>query len=175
MDKYLFGIDVGGTTVKCGFFCSDGTLIDKWEIETRRKNCGENVLPDIAETIKDKLAENQVTLKAVEGIGIGVPGPVLNDSIVNRCVNLGWGIVDVRQELSDLLEGMPVVVANDANVAALGEQWLGGGKGYKNVVMITLGTGVGGGVIIGGRILAGSHGSAGEIGHFQMNKNETAS
>ena len=103
-----------------------------------------------------------------------MPGPVVQGGIVNKCVNLGWGIVDVRAELSDLLDDIRVEVANDANVAALGEQWKGGGKGHENVVMVTLGTGVGGGIVIGGRILPGVHGAAGEIGHMKVKDGETA-
>ncbi len=174
MKPYAFGIDVGGTTVKCGFFNADGTFVENWEITTRKENNGALILPDIADAIRGKLKEHKVSLKDVEGVGIGVPGPVLDDGIVNGCVNLGWGVFNVAQELSGLLDGIRVAVGNDANVAALGEQWRGGGKGYKNVVMVTLGTGVGGGIIIGGRILPGGHGAAGEIGHMQMRKNETA-
>jgi glucokinase len=174
MKPYAFGIDIGGTTVKCGFFNSDGTFVEKWEIPTRKEDDGAMILPDIAEAIKAKLAEHGVSMDDVEGIGVGVPGPVLDDGVVNGCVNLGWGVFNVAEKLSGLLGGVPVQVGNDANVAALGEQWHGGGKGFKNVVMVTLGTGVGGGIIIGGRILAGSHGAGGEIGHIQMRKNETA-
>lgn len=174
MKPYAFGIDVGGTTVKCGFFNSDGTFVEKWEIPTRREEDGKNILPDIADTIREKLSAHGVSLEDVEGVGIGVPGPVLDDGVVNGCVNLGWGVFNVSAELSGLLGGIRVEAANDANVAALGEQWRGGGKGFKNVVMVTLGTGVGGGVIIGGKILPGAHGAAGEIGHMQMRKNETA-
>lgn len=174
MKPYAFGIDVGGTTVKCGFFNTDGTFVENWEITTRKENNGAQILPDIADAIRGKLKEHGVSLDDVEGVGIGVPGPVLDDGVVNGCVNLGWGVFNVAQELSGLLDGIRVSVGNDANVAALGEQWRGGGKGYKNVVMVTLGTGVGGGIIIGGKILPGGHGAAGEIGHIQMRKNETA-
>ena len=174
MKPYAFGIDVGGTTVKCGFFNTDGTFVENWEITTRKENNGAQILPDIAKTILKKLKEHGISLDEVEGVGIGVPGPVLDDGVVNGCVNLGWGVFNVAQELSGLLDGIRVSVGNDANVAALGEQWRGGGKGYKNVVMVTLGTGVGGGIIIGGKILPGGHGAAGEIGHIQMRKNETA-
>lgn len=174
MKPYAFGIDVGGTTVKCGFFNSDGTFVENWEIVTRKEDGGAHILPDIAAAIREKLAQHNVSLEDVEGVGIGVPGPVLDDGVVNGCVNLGWGVFNVAQELSGLLDGIRVMAGNDANVAALGEQWRGGGKGCKNVVMVTLGTGVGGGIIVGGRILAGGHGAAGEIGHMQMRKNETA-
>ena len=174
MKPYAFGIDIGGTTVKCGFFNSDGTFVEKWEIPTRRENDGALILPDIADAIRAKLAEHNVSMDDVEGIGMGVPGPVLDDGVVNGCVNLGWGVFNVAEKLSGLVDGIRVSVGNDANVAALGEQWRGGGKGFKNVVMVTLGTGVGGGIIIGGKILAGGHGAGGEIGHMQMRKNETA-
>ena len=154
MKPYAFGVDIGGTTIKMGFFDTEGKFLDKWEIKTRTENNGEKVLPDIARSIKKKLKENELTLDDLEGVGIGVPGPVLSDGIVNQCVNLGWGVIDVRKELSSLLDGVFVAVGNDANVAALGEQWNGGGKGHDNVVMVTLGTGVGGGIIIGGKILS---------------------
>ena len=158
MKPYAFGVDIGGTTIKMGFFDTEGKFLDKWEIKTRTENNGEKVLPDIARSIKKKLKENELTLDDLEGVGIGVPGPVLSDGIVNQCVNLGWGVIDVRKELSSLLDGVFVAVGNDANVAALGEQWNGGGKGHDNVVMVTLGTGVGGGIIIGGKILYESQG-----------------
>jgi len=174
MKPYAFGIDIGGTTVKCGFFKNDGTFVEKWEIPTRTENAGGMILPDIADAILGKLREHGVGLGDVEGVGIGVPGPVLDDGVVDGCVNLGWGVFNVAEKLSGLLDGVPVKAANDANVAALGEQWRGGGKGFKNVVMVTLGTGVGGGIIVGGKILGGGHGAAGEIGHMQMRKNETA-
>ena len=173
MKPYAFGIDIGGTTVKCGFFNSDCTFVDKWEIPTRKEDNGSMILPDIADSIKAKLAEHNVSLADVEGIGVGVPGPVLDKGVVNGCVNLGWGVFNVAEKLSDLMGGIYVEAGNDANVAALGEQWLGGGKGHQNVVMVTLGTGVGGGIIIGGKILAGSGGAAGEIGHMQMRDDET--
>lgn len=174
MKPYAFGVDIGGTTVKIGFFSSDGKFIEHWEIPTRTEDNGKNVLPDIAKAIKKKLKEHDLTVEDIEGVGVGVPGPVVEGGIVNKCVNLGWGVLDVRSELSDLLGGVPVKVANDANVAALGEQWNGGGKGHDNVVMVTLGTGVGGGIVIGGKILPGVHGAAGEIGHMKVKDGETA-
>ena len=174
MKPYAFGVDIGGTTVKIGFFSSDGRFIEHWEIPTRKEENGKNVLPDISRAILKKLREYNLTVADLEGVGVGVPGPVVQGGIVNKCVNLGWGIVDVRAKLSDLLEDVHVEVANDANVAALGEQWKGGGKGHENVVMVTLGTGVGGGIVIGGRILPGVHGAAGEIGHMKVKDGETA-
>ena len=173
MAEYAFGIDVGGTTVKCGLFNVKGDLLEKWEIPTRKEDGGKYILGDIADAIKDKCREKGLKKEDILGVGIGVPGPVLEDGIVNNCVNLGWGVVDVKETLSGLLDEIPVAVGNDANVAALGEQWKGGGSGYKNVVLVTLGTGVGGGIIIGGKIIPGSHGAGGEIGDIQVDKNET--
>lgn len=164
MKKYCFGIDVGGTTVKCGLFSANGEVLDKWEIKTITDNNGERVLPDVAESIKNKMLQYKIEKDTVAGIGIGVPGPVKEDGTVERAVNLHWGYKDIVQELESLT-GIPVRAGNDANVAALGEMWQGGGKGCKNLIMVTLGTGVGGGIIINGEIIAGSHGAGGEIGH----------
>ncbi|MDE7299972.1 MAG: ROK family glucokinase [Lachnospiraceae bacterium] len=172
MSKYIFGIDIGGTTVKCGFFTAQGELLEKWEIPTRRENKGENILPDVAGTIRNKLEERGVKKEELAGVGVGIPGPVRSDGTVLKCANLGWGITRANQILEELT-GLPVRVANDANVAALGEMWKGGAKGYEDVVMVTLGTGVGGGVIIGGRVVAGSNGAGGEIGHLIINPDET--
>lgn len=171
MKKYGFGIDVGGTTVKVGFFETSGVLLDKWEIKTNTANGGEAILPDIAKTIEEKLSKEGISKDEVQGIGIGVPGPVLNASVVTRCVNLGWGEIDVAGTLSKIT-GLPVKVGNDANVAALGEMWQGGAKGSSNVVMVTLGTGVGGGIIVDGRIVAGANGAGGEIGHMNVCEDE---
>ena len=171
MKKYGFGIDVGGTTVKVGFFETSGALLDKWEIKTNTANGGEAILPDIAKTIEEKLSKEGISKDEVQGIGIGVPGPVLNASVVTRCVNLGWGEIDVAGTLSKIT-GLPVKVGNDANVAALGEMWQGGAKGSSNVVMVTLGTGVGGGIIVDGRIVAGANGAGGEIGHRNVCEDE---
>lgn len=165
MDKYCFGVDLGGTTVKIGLFSIEGQLQDKWEIPTRTENYGAEILSDIAASIQSRMDTGHLSKEQVTGIGIGVPGPVLNENIVQGCVNLGWGNVRVADELS-ALTGLKVKAANDANVAALGEQWQGGGKGFQNLVMFTLGTGVGGGIIQNGRIISGANGAAGEIGHM---------
>lgn len=171
MKKYGFGVDIGGTTIKMGFFETDGKLLDKWEIKTNTENGGENILSDVAKSIDNKLAQEGISKSEVEGIGVGVPGPVRSDGVVNRCVNLGWGVVDVAADLS-ALTGLSVKTGNDANVAALGEMWQGGAKGCQDVVMVTLGTGVGGGIIIGGKVVAGFNGAGGEIGHITVNKDE---
>lgn len=173
MANYLFGVDVGGTTVKMGLFDKDGNVVEKWEIPTRTENNGEKILPDIADSIKAKMAEKGIAGKDVIGAGVGVPGPVDGNGIVHRAVNLGWGEVDLKKELTVLLDGMRVEGGNDANVAALGEMWKGGGQGHQNLVAVTLGTGVGGGIIINGEILTGAAGAGGEIGHIHVEDNET--
>lgn len=171
MAKYIFGVDIGGTTVKIGLFSIDGELLDKWEITTRTDDGGAYILQDIAESVEAKLEEKSISKDDVSGVGMGVPGPVKEDGTVIKCVNLGWGVFNAAEELSSLL-GLPVKAGNDANMAALGEYWQGGGKGYKNVIMVTLGTGVGGGIIINGKMLAGVNGAGGEIGHMTIDLDE---
>ncbi len=167
MGKYVFGVDVGGTTVKIGLFNKDGNVLEKWEIPTRTEEKGKYVLPDIAEAIQNKITEKQLDRAEVMGIGIGVPGPVDSASICHGAVNLGWDDVNIAKELYELT-GLSSVAANDANVAALGEMWKGGGQGYSSLVAVTLGTGVGGGIVVEGKLLAGYSGSGGEIGHMHV-------
>ncbi len=174
MSAYCFGIDIGGTSVKCGLFLTDGTLVEKWEIPTRTENKGEGILPDIADTIKKKLEERKIAKDEVEGVGFGVPGPVNSKGVVLGAVNLFWGNKEAAKELSELT-GLPAKVGNDANVAALGEAWKGATEGAKNIILATLGTGVGGGIIVDGKILYGAHGAGGEIGHANINHQETES
>ena len=173
MTKYIYGIDIGGTTVKMGLFDEKGDMLEKWEIVTRKENNGENILPDIVKSIKEKNTEKSIETDDILGIGMGVPGPITEDGRVLKCANLGWGIFSVADEMSKLTGGEKVKVGNDANVAALGEQWRGGGRGFDNIVMVTLGTGVGGGIIIDGKPLVGAHGAGGEIGHLCVNYEET--
>lgn len=173
MSKKCIGVDVGGTTVKLGIFEIDGTLLKKWEVPTRKEEGGKYILADVAASIKDVLREMQVDMDDVVGAGMGVPGPVMPDGYVEVCVNLGWRDLNPQRELSALLDGIPVKSGNDANVAALGEMWQGGGKGYTDIVMVTLGTGVGGGVILDEKIVAGKHGLGGEIGHIHVRNKET--
>ncbi len=171
MKKYGFGVDIGGTTIKMSLFEMTGHMVDKWEIPTNTQNHGSSILNDVAAVIEGRLVQDGISKDDVEGIGIGVPGPVVQDSVVTGCVNLGWGRVNVAKELGDKT-GLKVRVGNDANVAALGEMWQGGGKGYQNVIMITLGTGVGGGIIIDGHVINGSNGAGGEIGHVFVDETE---
>ena len=169
---FCFGVDIGGTTVKMGLFQEDGTVLDKWEIKSRTENEGAAVLPDIADAIVAKLTQRGIEKEEIVGIGVGVPAPVTDDGVVQQTANLGWGYKEVRRELEELT-GMTAKIGNDANVAALGEMWKGGGVGNKNMVMVTLGTGVGGGIIINGNILTGNNGAGGEIGHLCVNEEET--
>ena len=172
MANYVFGVDIGGTTVKIGLFTTQGEMVEKWEITTRTDEGGKYILSDIAASVEDKLAEKRIEKSDVAGVGMGVPGPVKADGTVIKCVNLGWGIFNVEEELSKLLD-LPVKAGNDANMAALGEMWQGGGKGHKDIVMVTLGTGVGGGIILNGKMLAGTNGAGGEIGHICVDDDET--
>ena len=148
-EKCCFGVDVGGTTVKIGCFDKEGHLISKWEIPTRKESQGKYILPDVAESLKERMEMDGIELENVQGIGIGVPGPVLANGTVERCVNLGWGHTDMKGILRQYFPGVDIEAGNDANVAALG-------------------TGVGGGVVIDGKIVSGVHGMGGEIGHIHI-------
>ena len=176
MKEYAFGIDLGGTTAKIGLFTTSGALLEKWEVATDTSNAGEHILENLAAAVLGKMKEQSIQPEQVEGVGIGVPGPVLDSSIVPIvCANLGgWGERNVSAQLSGLLDGLKVLAGNDANVAALGEIWMGAAKGAKNAVMVTLGTGVGGGVVVNGKVIDGVHGAGGEIGHITVNRHETA-
>ena len=172
--KYIYGVDLGGTTVKMGLFDGEGKeLLEKWEIPTRKEESGAYILPDIAKAIQDKNEEKKISVEDIVGIGMGVPGPITEDGRVLKCANLGWGIFSVSEELGRMTGVSRICVGNDANVAALGEQWRGGGRGFESIVMVTLGTGVGGGIILHGQILTGSNGAAGEIGHITVNPKES--
>lgn len=171
MKKYCFGVDIGGTTVKIGLFDTEGTILEKWEIPTRTENAGSQILPDVAASLQAKLEEKGISKDEVAGVGVGVPGPVDKDGIIHEAVNLGWGVFSIRDTLQELC-GLPVRAGNDANVAALGEMWKGGGQGYRNLVLVTLGTGVGGGIIINGEMLSGATGAGGEIGHIHIQDGE---
>lgn len=173
MKPYVFGVDVGGTSVKLGLFTADGCLLDKWEIPTRTENSGAHILPDIAASLLDKLSHRGIAVGEVAGIGMAVPGPVDAECTVHKCVNLGWGVFNPKAEMNRLLPQIPhVAVGNDANAATLGELWQGGGAGHSSAVMFTLGTGVGGGVVVDNRVIAGAHGGAGELGHITVEPGE---
>ena len=174
MRSFAIAADVGGTSVKLGLFGPDAQLMDKWEIPTNTQDNGSYILPDIAAAIRQRTAQLGLDLHHAAGMGMGVPGPVDEAGVVNGCVNLGWGKFNLKEELARLLpEVSRFAAANDANAATLGELWQGGGKGCSDAVMLTLGTGVGGGVVHGGNILPGANGAAGEIGHMTVEPDET--
>lgn len=172
MGQYVFGVDIGGTTVKLGLFDVKGMLLEKWEIPTRTQDSGSHILPDIAESIQAKIDEKKMEADLIEGVGVGAPGPIDSAGVVHKAVNLGWETFSIKVTLEELLH-MPVTAGNDANVAALGEMWKGGGQGSNDLIFVTLGTGVGGGIIVGGRVLTGATGAGGEIGHIHVDDNET--
>ncbi len=170
--KYGFGIDLGGTTVKIAYFDETGKMLENWEIPTDTSDNGVRILPDIAASVRAFLTGHKIPDSDILGLGIGVPGPVNAKGVVNRCINLGWDVFNIAQKLTELT-GFPVKAGNDANVAALGEFWKGGGQGCDNMVFVTLGTGVGGGIVVEGKLLHGAHGSGAEIGHLVLNRDET--
>lgn len=163
----VLGIDIGGTTCKCGVFSVSGELLYKDEIPTRKDEGGSLILEDIKKHIPDMLEAVKKASDDIAGVGIGVPGAVRDDGTVNKCVNLGWGVFNVAQTFSKMT-GYKVKVGNDANMAALGEYWMGSAKEYSSSLLVTLGTGVGGGVIIDGKPLCGFNGAAAEIGHLPV-------
>lgn len=169
---YCLGVDVGGTSIKMGLFTTEGEILDKWEIKTHTENEGKTILPDIAESVLSKIRERGIDKSDIKGMGVGVPAPVTGDGIVKNTANLGWKYKEVNRELKELT-GLRVQTGNDANLAALGEMWMGAGKGQENMIMVTLGTGVGGGAIVDGKLLVGANGAAAEIGHVCVNYHET--
>ncbi|MGM0751456.1 MAG: ROK family glucokinase [Bacillota bacterium] len=168
-EKWLVGVDLGGTTTKIAFLSKYGELLHKWEIPTDKSENGKNIIVDIAKAIDKKLEQLDQSKDKLVGIGMGAPGPVdMAKGIIYEAVNLGW---DKNTPLKDLLEmetGLSAVIDNDANCAALGEMWKGAGDGAKDIVCVTLGTGVGGGVITNGDVVHGVKGAGGEIGHITV-------
>ncbi|WP_026566003.1 ROK family glucokinase [Bacillus sp. UNC41MFS5] len=165
-ERWLVGVDIGGTTIKLAFISLQGDIIYSWEIDTDISNKGKHIPESIARSIDQKLEELNQTKNQLVAIGVGAPGPVNEeDGSVEVAVNLGWE----RFQLQTILEretSLPVVVDNDANIAAIGEMWKGAGKGAKNLICVTLGTGVGGGIIVNGEVVHGVNGAGGEIGHI---------
>lgn len=171
-EKVLFGVDIGGTAIKFGIFDEEGKLHKDWELPTDRSEQGAHILEQIALSIESVIQKVGMEHSQIAGIGLGVPGPVLESGEVVNAPNLGWQKRNVKEEL-EMLSGLKVGAANDANVAALGEIWAGGGKGCENLVLLTLGTGVGGGIVQNGRLVYGNNGGGGEIGHMCVNPQET--
>ncbi len=169
MEKWLVGVDLGGTNIKFAFLSDDGDILYRWSIPTDVTNDGQNIIPDIASSILQKLHESNKTTNDVKGIGIGVPAFMnMETGFIYEAINLGWKDIDIKSELEQRLM-LPVVIDNDANVAAIGEMWRGAGTGSKDLLCITIGTGIGGGIIINGEIIHGTNGMAGEIGHITVN------
>lgn len=171
MKQVCFGVDIGGTAVKAGLFDAEGNLLDKWSFPTKVTGQGKDIIAQVAEFIKKKVEELNLQKEEIMGVGIGIPGPVKDNSDVLELANLGHGYFNIEEEMHKYVD-YKVKAGNDANVAALGELWQGGGKGYRNMVLATLGTGVGGGIIINGTVIAGSNGAGGEIGHIFVNEDE---
>lgn len=172
LGKYAIGVDVGGTTIKLGLFDREGCVLDKWEIPTDKRDGGAFVLSDAAESILAKLEEKAIEIQDVKGIGVGVPGAVDEEgTLVGGAVNIGWKVFNIPEALNAYIK-VPVKAQNDANAAALGEMWQGGGKGCRSMVAVTLGTGVGGGIVIDGKVITGAAGAAGEIGHIHIEDHE---
>lgn len=168
--KYCFGVDIGGTFVKLGLFTTEGELLDKWQIPTRREDASSHILPDIAAAITAKMEEKGISKDDVTGIGFGTPGPVTEDGVAVCPANLDWENKPVAKELTELT-GFPSRGGNDVNVAGLGEMWRGGARGYKNVVVVPIGTGLGAAIIVDGKIITGTRGAAGEVGHIHIDDN----
>ena len=174
MKPYAFGVDIGGTAIKLGLFRTTGKLMEKWSIPTRKSDHGGNVLPDVAASLNQALERCGLDWDRIEGVGMGVPGPVREDGTVLRCVNLGWDVFNIPRVMRGLEPRIDRFrVTNDVNAATLGEMWQGGARGRKSAFMVTLGTGIGGGLVINEQIINGAGGGAGEIGHFRVERSET--
>lgn len=171
MEKMILGIDVGGTSIKIGLIKETGEVFHKWQIPTNTKDKGAHIVTDIWHTTSEQLKHYNIPEDNLLGIGIGVPGFVHPETnIVEEAVNIGWKQFDLVTAFKQLTD-LPVFVANDANIAALGENWQGAGEQAKNLLAITLGTGVGGGIIVNRALLTGENGTAGEIGHITVEHN----
>ena len=172
MSKYIIGVDVGGRSAKFGLFNEEGTLLDQWRIVSHTEESQDTekhqLITDIAQSVHAYCDLHGIAKEELAGVGVGIPGAVRDDGVVFDAVNLGWGVFNVRDELSEALGIDQVYVSNDANIAALGEQWKGSGKKYDTIVMVTLGTGIGGGIVLKGKIWNGTSGAGGEIGHMKV-------
>lgn len=171
MENVMLGIDIGGTTVKIGLISEEGAIITKWEIPTNLEDNGIHIANEVWSSILSSLEKNNIEKTALLGIGIGAPGFINQTTgIVYQAVNIGWKDFELASQFREF-SGLPVFVANDANVAALGENWKGAGNQAQNLIAVTLGTGVGGGIIANGYVLGGENGTAGEIGHITVEPN----
>ena len=171
--RYCFGIDMGGTTVKIGLVAENGEIVTRWEVPTRKGNEPAGLLEDVKASLEGCMQERNIAKADILGIGMAAPGPVTDDGVLHGAVNIGWGDVNLAEEAECIIGISPVRIGNDARVAALGEAVYGAGAGAKSMLMVTLGTGVGGGVVLDGKILMGESGVAGEIGHMTIDPYET--
>ena len=171
--NYCFGIDIGGTTVKIGLVSGSGEIVTRWEVPTRKGSDPAGLLEDVKVSLENCMKEQKIAKENILGIGMAAPGPVTADGVLHGCVNIGWGDVDLKKQAEKIIGISPVSIGNDARVAALGEAAYGAGKGAKSMLMVTLGTGVGGGVVLNGDILTGESGVAGEVGHMTIDPYET--
>lgn len=172
MSKKILGIDLGGTSIKFAILTEAGDIQQKWSIETNILDDGQFIVPDIIESIQHHFSLYQMTAEDFLGIGMGSPGAVNREKgTVYGAYNLNWReLVEVKKPIEEAI-GLPFYIDNDANVAALGEKWKGAGADDENVVFVTLGTGVGGGVIANGELVHGVAESGGEIGHVTVDPN----
>ncbi|CAJ1185770.1 glucokinase [Companilactobacillus paralimentarius DSM 13238 = JCM 10415] len=171
-DKKLIGVDLGGTTIKFAILTEKGEIQQKWSIETNILSDGQLIIPDIIDSINHHLDMYGMSADQFDGIGLGSPGTIDHEKgTIKGAYNLNWTneVYPVRD--IEKGTGLPVTIENDANVAALGERWQGAGNNAKDVVFVTLGTGVGGGIIANGQLLQGANGAAGEIGHVTVDPN----
>lgn len=164
--KIIFGIDIGGTQMKFGVFSEACNLMEKWAVDTDISDLGKHIIPSIEKEIREYTVKKGLEMEEILGIGLGIPGPVDENGYVRTCVNLNWHEFNPVEELQRIFPGTKIAAGNDANVAAMGEYYKGAGKEYSSMMLITLGTGVGGGIILDGKILQGASGIAGEIGHI---------
>lgn len=172
MGKKLIGIDLGGTTAKFAILTPDGEIQQKWSVDTNILDNGSHIVPDIVESINHHLSLYNMDKEEFIGIGMGTPGSVNREAgTVIGAYNLNWTTLQPVKKQIEEGTGIPFAVDNDANVAALGERWKGAGENDPNVIFITLGTGVGGGIVAEGQLLHGVAGCAGEIGHITIEPN----
>lgn len=168
--RYGFGVDIFGPNIKFGFFDETGRLLEKWKIAYSIDRGGNDILPTVAEEIESCMSRNMLFEDDIIGVGVGIPGPVNDSGVVNKCVNFGWGVFNIDRALSGLT-GLRVKSSNNANLSALGEYWKG--KGSRNMVLMAMNTGLGGAVVCSGSLVFGAHGGGGEIGHMVVNTEET--
>ncbi|GEK90641.1 ROK family glucokinase [Alkalibacterium kapii] len=171
-NKNIIGVDLGGTTIKFGIITREGKILEQWSIKTDISDEGTHITPSIIQSINSYMKKNDLSASDFLGIGMGSPGTVNKKrGTVIGAYNLNWKTEQPLEEMIEGQTGIPLHIDNDANVAALGEQWIGAGNNEPDVVFITLGTGVGGGVIVNGELVHGEIGAAGEIGHMTVDPN----